>query len=79
MRSEAPSRMIPNDFPPREAVYRQTQRSLQAGVFEVMAYDLRAVPRLAQGLAQGWPPEPMAAVLDSRTLHSTPESGARVG
>jgi transposase len=38
-------------------------------------HDLRAVLRLAQSRT----PEPTAAVLDSRTLRSTPESGHRSG
>ena len=40
-----------------------------------MAHDLRTLLRLAQGRA----PDPTAAVLDSRTLRSTPESGHRAG
>ena len=40
-----------------------------------MAHDLRAVLRLAEGRAAA----PSAAILDSRTLRSTPESGARAG
>ena len=76
VRSEAPWRMLLHDFPPWEAIYQQTQRWLDAGVFEAMVHDLlRAVLRLAQGRA----PDPSAAVLDSRTLRSTPESGHRAG
>lgn len=75
VRAGAPWRMMPNDFPPWEAVYQQTQRWLAAGVFEKMVHDLREVLRLAQGRA----PEPTAVVLDSRTLRSTPESGSRAG
>ena len=67
--------MMPNDFPPWEAVYQQRQRWLSAGVFEAMVHDLREVLRLARGRAK----EPTAAVLDSRTLRSTPESGHRGG
>lgn len=44
-------------------------------MFEAIAHDLRRVLRLAEGR----PPEPTAAVLDSRTLQSSPESGARAG
>ena len=64
---------MPNDLSPWALVYPQAQRWLRAGVFETMAQDLRAVLRLAAGRAA----EPTAAILDSRTLHSTPESGAR--
>src|SRR3972149_1066637 len=41
--------MIPNDLPPWEMVYQQTQRWLRAGVFKAMVYDLRVLLRLAQG------------------------------
>ena len=66
-------RAMPNDLPPWHAVYDQAQRWLRCGCFEALVHDLRAVLRLAQGRAE----EPSAAVLDSRTLRSTPESGAR--
>src|SRR4028119_542656 len=75
VRAGAPWRMLPHDFPPWEVVYQQTQRWLAAGVFEAMVHDLRAVLRLAQGREA----EPTAAVMDSRTLRSTPESGHRGG
>ena len=48
---------------------------LRAGVFEAIVADLRAVLRLALGRE----PEPSAAIFDSRTLQSTPESGSRAG
>jgi len=75
VRSGAPWRLLPHDFPPWCTVYQQTQRWLRAGCFEAMAHDLRALLRLACGRE----PAPTAAILDSRTLQSTPESGARAG
>jgi transposase len=75
VRTGVPWRMLPNDFPSWEAVYQQTQRWIAAGVFEAMVHDLRALLRLAEGRA----PEPKAAILNSRTLRSTPESGHRGG
>lgn len=75
VRAGAPWRMIPHDFPPWHVVYEQAQRWIKAGVFEAMVHDLRALLRMAQDRA----PAPTAAVLDSRTLQSTPESGARAG
>jgi transposase len=48
---------------------------LQANVFEKIVHDLRALLRLAQGRKA----QPSAAIIDSRTLQSTPESGARAG
>jgi transposase len=68
-------RAMPNDLPPWSAVYQQTQRWLIAGCFEALAQDLRAVLRMTAGR----PPDPTAAIIDSRTLRSTPESGARAG
>src|SRR5246127_3343355 len=68
-------RAMPNDFPPWSAVYQQSQRWLAAGCFEALAQDLRALLRLAAGRTE----EPTAAIIDSRTLRSTPESGPRAG
>ena len=66
---------MPNDLPPWYAVYQQSQRWLAAGCFEALAQDLRALLRLAAGRDE----EPTAAIIDSRTLRSTPESGPRAG
>jgi transposase len=68
-------RMLPHDLPAWPAVYQQTRRWLAAGVFEAIVHDLRVLLRLAAGRA----PEPTAAIFDSRTMQSTPESGARAG
>jgi transposase len=75
VRAGAPWRMMPNDLPPWEAIYQQTQRWLKAGVFEAIVPDLRVVLRLAEG-REG---QPSAAIFDSRMLQSTPESGPRAG
>jgi transposase len=75
VKTGAPWRWMPNDLPPWAAVYQQAQRWLAAGCFEQLAEDLRAVLRLAAGRK----PAPSAAVLDSRTLRSSPESGERGG
>lgn len=75
VRSGATWRMMPNDLPPWEAVYQQTQRWLKAGVFEDIVHDLRVILRVAQGRKE----QPTAAIFDSRTLQSTPESGERAG
>jgi transposase len=71
----APWRYLPGDFPPWEAVYQQTRRWLTAGVFEAMVHDLRALLRWAAGRN----PQPTAAIFDSATRQSTPESGHRAG
>lgn len=75
VRAGAPWRMMPNDLPPWFTVYQQTQRWITAGVFEDMVHDLRALLRLAKGRKE----QPTAAIFDSRTLQSTPESGKRAG
>lgn len=74
-RAGAAWRLIPHDLPPWHAVYGQTRRWIAAGCFEAIVHDLRAVLRFAAGRD----PEPTAAILDSRTMQSTPESGARAG
>jgi transposase len=75
VRTGSPWRYMPNDLPPWEAVYQQSQRWLASGVFEAMTQDLRRILRLLEGRHE----EPTAAVFDSRTLQSTPESGHRAG
>jgi transposase len=68
-------RLMPHDLPPWWVVYQQTRRWMAAGVFETIVHDLRVLVRLAAGRA----PQPTAAILDSRTLQSTPESGGKAG
>ncbi len=68
-------RLMPHDLPPWEAVYQQTRRWMAAGSFAAIVHDLRVLQRLGAGRAAA----PTAAILDSRTLQSTPESGARAG
>ena len=75
IRAGAPWRLMPKDLPPWEAVYQQTQRWLTAGVFETIVQDLRRRLRVVEGR----PAEPSAAILESRTLPSTPARGARAG
>ena len=75
VRTGASWRMMPNDLPPWPAVYQQWQRWVRAGCFEAMVQDLRVILRVKAGHAA----QPTAMILDSRTLQSTPESGARAG
>ncbi len=72
-RTGAQWRMMPNDLPPWHTVYQQTQRWLKAGVFEAIVHDLRMLLREIAERS----PHPTAAIFDSRTLQSTPESGER--
>jgi len=75
VRTGAPWRYLPGNFPPWAAVHQQAQRWIAAGCFEDMVHDLRALLREAAGRD----PDPTAVILDARTLRSTPESGRRAG
>ena len=75
VRSGAPWRYLPGDFPPWAAIYQQTQRWLAAGCFEAIVHDLRVLLRAAAGRHV----HPTAVILDGRTLQSSPESGGRAG
>ena len=75
VRAGCPWRLMAHDLPPWRVVYEQTQRRNQAGCFEDMAHDLRVLLRVLGDRAGA----PSAVILDSRTLQSTPESGARAG
>ena len=68
-------RLLRKDLPPWEAVYPQMRRWIDARCFEIMGEDLRILLCDFAG-RQG---QPTATILDSRTLQSTPESGARGG
>ena len=75
VRAGAGWRLMPHDLPPWHTVYQQTQRWIRAAVFEAIAQDLRM---LLRELADR-DPQPTAAILDGRTLQSSPESGGRAG
>ena len=75
IRTGAAWRMMPNDLPPWYTVYQQSKRWIAAGVFEAIVDDLRILLRLAEGRNA----EPSAVIIDSRTLQSTPTSGADAG
>ena len=75
VRGGAPWHYMPKDFPAWQMVDQQTRRRIDAGYFEAIVYDLRAALRFADGRNPG----PTAAVSDSRTIQSTPESGPRAG
>ena len=68
-------RYMPHDLPPWQAVYQQTRRWIEADVFAAVVADLRELVRIGAGRSA----QPSAMILDSRTLHSTPESGHRAG
>jgi transposase len=66
---------MPHDLPPWPAVYQQMRRWMEAGVFEILVADVQSLLRECGGRTD----QPSAVCLDSRTLQSTPESGARAG
>jgi len=68
-------RSMPNDLPSWTVVYQQMRRWIDAQCFEIIVEDLRILLREFAG-RKG---QPTAMILDSRTLQSTPESGARGG
>jgi transposase len=75
VRVGCPWHMIPNDFPPSSIVDQQVQRWIAGGCFAALTHDLRQLLRMLTERAA----QPSAAILDGRTLPSTPESGARAG
>lgn len=75
VKTGSPWRWMPHDLPPWEVVYQQTRRWLKAGCFEDAAHDLVLLLRQAQG-RHG---QPTMAIIDSRTVQSTPESGSHAG
>jgi len=75
IRSGAQWRMMPNDLPPWWTVYQQSQRWISAGVFEALVHDLRMLLRLVEARRT----QPSGVIFDSRTIQSTPESGAEAG
>jgi transposase len=75
VRTGAPWRYLPGNFPPWAAVHQHAQRWIAAGCFEDMVQDLRALLREAAGRH----PDPTAVILDGKTLRGTPESGHRAG
>jgi len=64
---------MPNGLPPRTVVYQQTQHWIRAQCFETMVQDLRMLLREFSGRKA----QPTAMILESRTLQSTSEFGAR--
>jgi transposase len=75
VRTGAPWRYLPGDFPPWAAVYQQTQRWIKAGCFTLIVQDLRELLRTAAGRKA----QPSAVIFDGRTVQSSPESGERAG
>src|SRR5512147_802189 len=56
VRSGAPWRYLPKDFPPWEMVYQQARRWLAVGCFEAIVHDLRAILRFVADRGPSRPP-----------------------
>jgi hypothetical protein len=63
---------MPKELAPWEIVLAIASTA-EGRLLEALAEDLRAILRLAAGRAE----QPTAAIIDSRTMRSTPESRAR--
>jgi transposase len=68
-------RYMANGLPPWHTVYQQMQWWFKAGVFEDMVHHLR----MPMGEISDQTPQPRPAILDSRTVQSTPKRGERAG
>ena len=75
VRTGSPWRYLPHDLPAYSTVFQQAQRWYRAGVFEALVADLRVMIRLVEGKHE----QPTAAIIDSRTVRGSVESGDRSG
>jgi putative transposase len=75
LRSGCPWRLLPREYPPWRTVYTQFRRWRLAGSLRAAHDRLRERVRLAEGR----PPEPSAAVLDSQTAKGTGVGGPARG
>jgi transposase len=71
VKTGCPGRFLPNDLPPWATVYQQARRWFDSGVFEQVSHELRVIVRIMERRES----QPSAAILDARTIQSTPESG----
>ena len=60
--------MMPHDLPPWHAVYQQSRRWLEAGVFDAIVHDLRSVLRVAQEREE----EPSAVIMTMKSVTVCP-------
>ena len=74
-RTGSPWAYLPHDFPPYDIVQQQARHWFKHGCFENLVHDVRMLTREEAGRDA----VPSVAIIDSRTLQSTPESGHRAG
>ena len=75
VRSGSPWRYLPKDFPPGRWSISKPDAGSPPAASRPSSTTSCAILRFADGRG----PEPTAAIFDSRTLQSTPESGGRAG
>ena len=70
---------MPHDLPPWHVVYQQSQRWIKTGVFESLAYDLRAVLRIAEGRKKARLLQSLIAdlAIDARERSGAGDDGAK--
>jgi transposase len=73
LRSGCSWRMLPKDFPPWSVVYKTFRRWQARGLFEGMYTELRELWRDRQHRA----PEPTQVILDSQSVKTSPQGGAK--
>jgi transposase len=73
LRSGCSWRMLPKDFPPWTVVYKTFRRWQARGLFEAMYTDLRELWRERQHRS----PEPTQVILDSQSVKTSPQGGAK--
>jgi transposase len=73
LRSGCSWRMLPKDLPPWDVVYRTFRRWQSRGLFEKMHDELSALWRSRQHPS----PEPAKAVLDSKSVATSPQGGPK--
>lgn len=73
LRSGAPWRMLPKDFPPWKTVYETFKRWVDAGKMEKAYSILRAMWREREGRR----PEPTGAVIDSQSVKTSDQGGPK--